>query len=96
MDVVNTIYQKNRKTVGGKMKIIREKKIKIREEAGKFQMVDRFPMAGRKKLGMKTICDYCGLPIEDEYFIGALTSKKGTKNYKFHETCYKKGNNEKP
>ncbi len=54
-------------------------------EIGPLDHTVRLPMAARISHGMKTICDACGKPITDEYFIGGF--KTGHANLKLHEAC---------
>jgi hypothetical protein len=58
------------------------------KDIGELDNTIRLPTASRIKLGMKTICDRCGKPIIDEFFIGGF--KKGYPNMKFHENCVDK------
>ena len=58
-------------------------------DIGPLDYIRRFPMAGRIKYDMKTICRRCGKPVTDEYFIGGF--KKGFPNMIFHESCIEGG-----
>ena len=59
------------------------------KDIGKLDRTVLLPTSGRKKIGMKTICDRCRKPITDEYFVAGF--KKGLSNMKFHEKCVERG-----
>ncbi len=54
-------------------------------EIGPLDHTVRLPMAARVAHGMKTVCDACGDPVTDEFFIGGF--KAGHANMKLHEAC---------
>jgi len=58
------------------------------KDIGELDTMKLLPTVGRIRAGMKTICDRCRKPIEDEFFIAGF--KKGFPNMKFHETCINK------
>jgi hypothetical protein len=63
------------------LKIIVNRPVKI--DIGPLDHQVRLPMSGRT--GMSTVCDACGKPITDEFFIGGFQA--GRKNLKLHEGC---------
>lgn len=65
------------------MKVFKTRLVPI--EIGELDATVRLPTKSRISVGMKTICDACGRPITDEYFIGGF--KNGHPNMKFHESC---------
>ncbi len=67
------------------MQIIEKKMVRQKVEIGEIDHKLRLPTEGRKRHGMKTICDACGKPIEDDFFTGGF--KAGRSNMMFHETC---------
>jgi hypothetical protein len=54
-------------------------------DIGRLDATLRLPMALRKQHGMRTVCDACGKPIQEDYFIGGF--KKGSRNLLLHEAC---------
>jgi hypothetical protein len=65
------------------VKILVNRPVKI--DIGPLDHKVRLPMSSRIAAGMKTICDACGKPITDEFFIGGFQA--GRKNLKLHEGC---------
>ncbi len=63
------------------MKIIKDMPTEI--DIGQLDHKLRLAMSPRK--GMKTVCDACRKPIEDEFFIGGF--KSGHRNLILHEAC---------
>lgn len=55
------------------------------KDIGELDHVVRLPTTARTSIGMKTICDHCGLEIGDEFFIAGF--KLRMPNMKFHEAC---------
>lgn len=58
----------------------------VKREIGEFDMVRRFPIAARHKLGMKTICGVCRKSITEDFNLVGF--KKGLHNILMHEGCY--------
>jgi hypothetical protein len=45
----------------------------------------RLPCKPRREHGLRTVCDACGLEIEEDSFLGGFAD--GHKNMLFHESC---------
>ena len=68
------------------MKVL--KKVTRLVDIGRLDATMTLPTEPRTRFGLKTVCDRCGKPITDEYFIAGF--KSGEKNMLFHEACVEK------
>ena len=71
------------------MEIRKTVKKTVMVEIGELDCHKEFPMKGRIKHNMKTVCNVCGKDIRGETFIGGF--KKGHANMMFHPSCFIKG-----